>query len=533
MTTTSSRPERSIELLALAGLSLALLVVRLVASARIGFGDSEALYASYALHPQPAYLDHPGLIGGIARAIGGGTAPTPEGAHLVTSVAATLVPWALVLACRACGAEVRHALVAGLVFALVPEIAIGLFAMTPDLPLALAWLGALAAAARALRAPAGSRSASMGFAAAGVLAGVAAASKVTGVLLFAALICAYASRPARAHVRSAAPWAGLAAGAIVFTPFVAFEAKRGWPMLAHRLVDTQRTAGFSLLNVGALVGGQLAYLSPLVALLVILAAREAWRGRHDAVGALLFALFAVPLAALVPLCLWSRTAEPHWLAPPLLALGPAAARAGAVASRRLVIASMVLSGAMVAAVHAWVLIPEALRLAPASYDPRLDLANELYGWPMVVRAVRSEALAERTPGSRPNDAVVVGPHWVICAQLEAALGGDVPVGCDTPVPDDFDTWLPRDRWRNADSIVWVSDTRFGPPPVLPTHSVVRTSHVYVRRGSRGVRLFTITVLERRLEARRGRHHGACMAVRPTSRRSARSPSASGLGVVRS
>jgi hypothetical protein len=495
--TASSQPERSTELLALAAVSAALLALRLVASGRVGFGDSEALYASYALHPQPAYLDHPGLIGGIARAIGGGTAPSAERAHLVTSVAATLVPWAMVLACRACGAALRHAVAVGLVFALVPEIAIGLFAMTPDLPLALSWLGTLTFAARALGAPPGSRTASVGFAAAGVLAGIAAASKVTGVLIFTALVAAYASRPARTHVRSAAPWAGLAAGAIVFMPFVAFEAKGGWPMLAHRLVDTQHAAGFSLRNAGALVGGQLAYLSPIVAFLAILAAREAWRGRHDAVGALLFASFAVPLAVLVPLCLWSRSAEPHWLAPSLLALGPAAARAGTVATRRLIVAQALLSGVIVAAVHAWVLIPGAVRLAPASYDPRMDLANELYGWPTVVGAVRGEA---RAAGSRPSGTVVVGPHWVICAQLEVALRGEVPVGCDTPVPDDFDTWLPRDRWRNADSIVWVSDTRFGPPPVLPTHSVVRTSHVHIRRGGTGVRLFTITVFERRVEA---------------------------------
>ncbi|MGO9839318.1 MAG: ArnT family glycosyltransferase [Polyangiaceae bacterium] len=496
----SSRPESSTELLALATVSVALLALRLAASGRVGFGDSEALYASYALHPQPGYLDHPGLIGGIARAIGAGTAPTAERAHVVTSVAATLVPWAMVLACRACGAAVRRALVVGLVFGLVPEIAIGLFAMTPDLPLALSWLGTLTFAARALSAAPGSRTASVSFTAAGVLAGIAAASKVTGVLLFTALVAAYASRPARTHVRSAAPWAGLAAGAILFMPFVAFEAKGGWPMLAHRLVDTQHAAGFSLRNAGALVGGQLAYLSPLVLFLAILAAREAWRGRHDAVGALLFAAFAVPLAVLLPLCLWSRSAEPHWLAPSLLALGPAAARAGAGAARRLIVASTLLSGAIVAAVHAWVLIPGAVRLAPATYDPRFDLANELYGWPTVVRAVRGETLALRVAGSRGRDTVVVGPHWVICAQLEAALRGEVPVGCDTPVPDDFDAWLPRNRWRNADSIVWVSDTRFGPPPVLPTHSVVGTSHVHIRRGGTDVRLFTITVFERRVEA---------------------------------
>src|SRR6185437_7409438 len=77
----------------LATLSCLFLVVRLLASIRVGFGDSEALYAAYAFHPQPAYLDHPGLVGVFARAVGGGTAPSPERAHAVTSVLATLVPW--------------------------------------------------------------------------------------------------------------------------------------------------------------------------------------------------------------------------------------------------------------------------------------------------------------------------------------------------------------------------------------------------------------------------------------------------------
>jgi hypothetical protein len=496
--TESSHAPRPNELLGLAAVSAVLFATRLVASARVGFGDSEALYASYALHPQPAYLDHPGLIGGIARAIGGGTAPTPEHAHLVTSVLATLVPWVMMLAARACGAPLRRACAAALIFAVVPEIAIGLFAMTPDLPLALSWLGALGFAAAALKAPRGSVMASVGFAASGVLAGLAAASKVTGLLLFASLAVAYASRPARVHVRAVAPWAGLAAGAILFAPYIAFEAQRGWPMLAHRLVDTQHASGLSWRNAGALVGGQLAYLSPLVALLVVLAAREAWRGRHDAVGSLLFASFVIPLVALAGLCLWSRAAEPHWLAPSLLALGPAAARAGTVPKRRLLVASGLVSGAIVAAVHAWVLIPAAVRLAPASYDARFDLTNELYGWEPVVSAVRTEAFGEGAP--RKSDTVVVGPHWVICAQLDAALRGEVPVGCDTPIPDDFDVWLPRDRWRAADSIVWVTDTRFGPPPDLPTHAVVRTRHVHIRRGGREVRLFTVTVLERRAEA---------------------------------
>ena len=71
------------EIVALVAASTGLLLLRLAASATVGFGDSEALYAAYALHPQPAYLDHPGLIGIVAREIGAGTAPTPRQAHAV------------------------------------------------------------------------------------------------------------------------------------------------------------------------------------------------------------------------------------------------------------------------------------------------------------------------------------------------------------------------------------------------------------------------------------------------------------------
>src|SRR6516162_8133005 len=104
--------------------SLVLFVVRVYATARVGFGDSEALYACYALHPQPAYLDHPGFVGTVARLVGGGSAPSPLAAHVVTSLAATAFPWAMALACRASGASWRRAFAAGAVVALVPEIAV-------------------------------------------------------------------------------------------------------------------------------------------------------------------------------------------------------------------------------------------------------------------------------------------------------------------------------------------------------------------------------------------------------------------------
>jgi hypothetical protein len=495
------RSAKHLELAMLVGVSMALLAARLFAATRIGFGDSESLYASYALHPQPAYLDHPGLIGMLARGIGGGSAPRPELAHVVTSLLATFVPWTMALACRACGATWRRSFAGALIFALTPEIAIGLFAMTPDLLLALAWTAALALGSCALRSSPGSVRSSAAFAATGLLGGVAAAAKVSGLMLIAGLAITYASRAARPHARTAAPWAGLAAAAIVLLPIAWFEARSGWPMLRHRLVDTQGAAALSLRNGAALLGGQIAYLSPLTAALAVLAARAVWRGRGDATGHLLLATCLAPLAVLVPLCLWSRTAEPHWLAPAWLALVPAAARADIAPSRRLVVASSVLAGTMVTAGHVWALTPSLLRLLPASYEPRLDLANELYGWPDVMRAVREEvrgAAPIATVGQ--GDVAVVGPHWVICAQLEAALAGQVAVGCDSAIRDDFDDWWPRAQWRSADVIVWVTDNRFPDAPELPMHALTRTREVRIDRGGRMIRLFAISVLVRSARA---------------------------------
>ena len=229
------------------------LALRLVAASKVGFGDSEALYASYALHPQPAYLDHPGLVGLFARLVGGGTAPGPERAHLFTAFVSVVVPWAMAALCRACGATPRRAAAAALLFAFVPEIAVGLFALTPDLLLAPAWIAALTCAAVGLRAKPGSGRASFAFAAAGLLAGTATAAKVSGALLLVALAASYLAPPARAHARTFAPWGGLLAGLVVVAPIVVFESKTmGWPMLTHRLVDTQHAAGLSLRNLGML-----------------------------------------------------------------------------------------------------------------------------------------------------------------------------------------------------------------------------------------------------------------------------------------
>lgn len=507
---------------ALFAVSVVLFGLRLWAATRVGFGDSEALYASWALHPQPAYLDHPGLVGLVARAIGEGAAPTPERAHVVTAAVATLVPWLVLAVARTAGADPRRAAAAALVVAVVPEIAVGLFALTPDLLLAPLWLGAIGLAIAGLSRAAdddappntpappsiGAAGALLG---AGLLAGAAAAAKVSGLLLVLALAAAYvqvarSGGVGRAAARSIWPWAGLAAGLVVIAPFVLYEARLGWPMLRHRFVDTQHDAGLALQNAGALLGGQLVYLSPVVAWLALLVARDLVRRRGDDVASrVLFWTFALPLVPLALLCLWSPVAEPHWIAPPLLALPVhAARRAGAVLRPRLVAIGAGVAAVFTLLAHAWVLVPAAARLMPADVDPKADIASELYGWPTAIEAVRDQMAIAATPfDPEGRDVVVVGPHWTVCAQLNAALA-DVRVGCATPIRDDFDRWLPRETWRRADNVLFVTDNRFPGDGAeqLPAHVKVSQSRVRVLRGGRTARTFELHLYSRRQGADR-------------------------------
>jgi hypothetical protein len=473
---------------ALAGLSVWLLAARLYAATRVGFGDAEALYAAYALVPQPSYLDHPGLVGSIARLIGGGTAPSPLATHLVTAVTATLVPWIATLSARAAGAETERAPIAGLALVAAPEISVGLFGLTPDLVLAPLWLGCLGATSFALRSAVSSTRALFAFLVAGALAGLAADGKISGLLLFPVLLAAPLRTP---HARSFGPWLGLALGALLFFPVAAFEAQHGFPMLVHRLVATQSTAGLSLRNAGALVGGQLAYLSPVLAVLAALALRDVARRPSDFVARFLRLATLVPLVPLALLCLWSRVAEPHWIAPALLALPLHVARRKPFLPDRWTRVALPIGLVMTAIAHVWALTDLAPRFLGRAYEARYDLANDLFATPALVAAVaeaREDAI-ERT--GVPS--IVVARHWTIAAQM--AAGSRTLVATPGDVSDDFSRWVPRASWERRPAIVWVTDDRFD-AEIPRDRAVAREIEVPLVRGGRVVRRATVRVLVR-------------------------------------
>jgi hypothetical protein len=502
---------------ALAAISIFLLALRLYAASRVGFGDAEALYATYALHPQPLYLDHPGLVGSVARLIGRGGAPSPLATHLVTALWATAVPYAAVLAARLCGAARGRASLAGLAIVAVPELAVGLFALTPDLLLAPLWLLAVGLTAAALRSPPGGAASILCHVGAGAAAGLAIDSKATGAVLLLGLGASMLRRPARHPLRSPGPYLGLAMALLLSAPVVGTELAAGFPMLRHRLIDTQAGAGISLRNIGALLGGQIAYVSPLILLAGLIVARDLFRGsgasapagsgatepapsdEHERARAAVAALLrtttlvaAIPLAAL---CLWSRVAEPHWFAPALLALplqlALAPERTVPPRLARWAVASGLFASVVV---HAWALTDVAPRVMGEQYEARYDLANDLFAWPATLPAIRVLiAQTELRFGEQP---VVLTPHWTVAAQLQAGLGVDTQVSTSPSSHDDFVRWTPPDRWQDAPVVLWVSDDRFGlePPPWLASRQTAGSITLPVRRGNRVVRSVRVMLL---------------------------------------
>jgi Dolichyl-phosphate-mannose-protein mannosyltransferase len=481
---TSMPPMRAL----FAGTTVTLLALRLYASSVVGYGDSEALYASYTLFPQASYLDHTGLIGlflGLLREAND-QAPLPARAHAVSSILATLVPWLGHWGAQALGANPRRAAVFGIALAVSPILSIGLFAVTPDLLLVFCWLGALIAGGLAIRknmhAPT--------LFAAGVLAGLSSSAKVSGLVL--ALAVAVYLFQIRRDAREAAKAGalGLAAGLIPFVPIVLRESALGFPMLVHRL--HQAGGGNALTRVPALtlkfVGGQLGYVSPGYLMLLILAGIALWRSTRPEAQLLKLA-FMLPALALGALSLFSVRAEPHWFAPALLAPALYLVTDDALCARKRILQF----GTAIAAfstllVYGWVLWPGAMKYVPAP-ESNANLARELYGWPDVIHSVETHAKEQ-------DDAVVIAPHWTLCAQLRAGLPKAIRVACLTPEGDDFQTWTPAATWKTARNVIVVTDDRYEEPKRDPARAETTRERVQVFRGGKRIRVFTLTIQSR-------------------------------------
>jgi hypothetical protein len=465
--------------------SVVLCALRLDITRHVGFGDSEALFVAYGFHPQPAYFDYPGLIGAIARQL----APDPRLVHLVTTVAATALPWVGVLVAWASGVARGDALRVYFPLALLPALSIGSFAFTPDLPLAYGWLIALGCSAFVLRQPMGSFGVLLASMAGGAAAALACLAKASGWLLAACLLATSLGRAERARFRSIAPWAAGGMFAILTSPLLAYWSRRG--------LNIHLDPNLTLEHAATTLVRPLLSLTPPFALAAAWIAKDLFGVEREE--RLDRALRYHVLLPLLPLMLLAACtgAESDWLTPAYLALSLHVARMPPL--RRSLGWTCVGTGYGIAFLG-WCWLRTSLPLSTGQwlggYDAALDTSNDFFAWgpgkELLEEAVQSAR--ERT-GQTP---VVVGPNWNVCAQAEVALAGQVHVGCDSPGQDDYDLWSDAALWTSAQTLLFITDSRFhtSPPESFYGRSVVAVHRAVVERFGQAVRAVSVSEFDR-------------------------------------
>jgi len=464
----------------------AVTVLKLVLSSFAGLGDSEALYAVYGLHPQGGYLDHPPMIGWIIRTttmlLGTSSVAVRLGPILLFPVTALLL-YDLTLRLSS---SPRAAFLSVVILCATPVTFLGGLAATPDAPSALLWMLGVWLLTIHVSQNVPDRKPVLHGALIGLVLGAALLAKYTNALLLLAFVVYILVHRRRWILTYLIP--ALLTTVACATPIIIWNHAHGWSSLLHRLVWTQGEAGFSLRNVGALLGGQLLYVSPVIMVLVVLAMIRLWKERKDDASRLLSLIVWIPAIALWILCLWSSVAEPHWPAVaylPVIALLARAWVAPRSSSRlkRLLRAGTITAGVFTAIGLLMVSTTLATRLGLV--EPTTDITNELRGW---------DEAAAKIIEVTPEDALVVGPHWTVCAQLEWALQGQRQVSCLSHEIDDYDEWLPvhpRDP-GTYDRLHYVTDDRFRDHDAYVLTLEARLlSMVEIERGGKVVRTFRI------------------------------------------
>ncbi len=283
--------------------------LRLILVAVVPLTNDEAYYMDWARHLQPGYLDHPPAVAWLAalplRVLGA----NPLAVRLPALVLQTLALFLATSFVRARAGE-RAGFATALGLQAAPLFSLGTATMTPDAPLAFAWVGTAWALQRAVdRCP-------RWMLAAGAFLGLAALSKLTGGFLGVAVLAALlVTRDGRRLLATPWPWLGACAAVAIASPMLVWNATHGWPSFAFQASHGLSGRGFSVAQLLASIGGQLGYVSPV---LLVLAAVAAWRALlapRDALRAAL-AFSALPVAGFFTFsAAVTPGALPHWPGP--------------------------------------------------------------------------------------------------------------------------------------------------------------------------------------------------------------------------
>ena len=248
-----------------------LLLAHLLTLGRYGIFRDEFYYLANGRHLAWGYVDHPPVVAVIAWCT----------EHTIgTSIYALRAPMLLALVgvlsaiaglVRRMGGGGVAVTVAWLAFALSPYYLYAFHYLSMNAPEILWWsIAALllfdATLGFTARAPS-TWTAARGWLAFGAVMGVAALTKVSGLVWGAGLALGLVLSPARRHLRSPWAWAAVGIAAALFLPHVWWQAANGWPT-AEFVRNAQRDK-ISVLSPGAFLLEQVTLLGPIGAVVAV------------------------------------------------------------------------------------------------------------------------------------------------------------------------------------------------------------------------------------------------------------------------
>jgi len=380
-----------------AAVVLLLALVKLYVSAHTGLVFDEGYYTFWSERLQVGYLDHPPAVAWMIAAGRTLLGNNELGVRLLAvgcgvGVSAAIWRTGTLLLDR------KIAALAVLLYNLTPSAGLG-FITTPDPPSVLCWAAAIWAIAEFIA----SRRA-FWWLVAGLFAGLGLWSKYTdaflapGVLLFILV-----DRERRGWLKLWQVWVAVVLALVVFSPVIWWNAQYGW---ASFLFQGQRTVvpgqGTNFLeNFGDLLGGQAAYMAPILFLFAVAGVVVFFVRWRDAG----WQRLALPVWTSVPALAYfvyhtlHARVEANWLIP----LWPSLTLVGAAAATALWQRRPRLTAWLIGAQFA---IGLALTLAiyvQALWQPfnigDLDRTNETRGWPKLV-------------GDLDKLATANGAHWI-------------------------------------------------------------------------------------------------------------------------
>lgn len=380
------------------------------------FGD-EAFYWMESQRLALAYSDLPGLTAWLIF-LGELFADGTLAMRWPFLAMGLLIPWQVVWLSR-CWVDAPSSWLAGLLAVLMPLTGVlGVLAL-PDVPLTVATLLCLHAAARLLHHVSPSALVQLGL---GLSLGAFCHYRFAVVVVALALGLLLSGALPRL-MRSAGFWCALLIGAAAWLPLLLFNIRHAGAGIGFQLVDRHPWSFQSEGVLQPLV--QAVMVSPLLYLLLLAALWHAyirWRALGSGPDGLRFGFAVVPVLGYFLLGFFadSERVSFHWVLPGYLPLL-------AQAAHRLTRSTTLRRATLATAVSFTLLAMAYLGAAALSGTGAIALLQgkwfpaNLSGWNEIARVVQRQAT------QLPASAVIVADNFMLAAQLELALRGTHPV----------------------------------------------------------------------------------------------------------